>query len=233
MGEATTPDRVRSRRKVRFVALASVGGLVLIMLAALASALYGADRIPWWGLALALLLVAAVAVPLVVLGLREFVGVVQHDVLAPYGVQAPPRAAALAAAMVVAAALLGGVVLTDLVTGTARWIVAGLLATATVVFCVLGWRSGYETRRRVKAVRRERGYLAGEQPWSWWAHAGYGATSIGLIALQVGNGLLNDSVERWRWFFWAAALMFVVMFLSIAWSAMQKWRREQRGRVAR
>ena len=224
-----TPEvRAARGRKIRFMVLAGIGGAALAALAALASDLYSDDRVPPWGLVAALGLIALVAIVLVVVGVREFVGVVQQDVLAPYDVQAPPRAAALAAAMVVAAALLGGVVLTDLVTGTARWIVAGLLVVVVVVFFVLGWRGGYESRRRVKAVRRERSYLAGEQPWSWRAHVGYGALFAVMFPLQLTNAIRSEP-GAWRWFFSAGCVMFVAMIVSIAWSAMQKWRRERRG----
>lgn len=229
MGEVTTADRTRFRRKVRLVVVGGVTGAVLMVLAGFASALYGSDRIPAWGLALAFVLVAAVGVPLLVLGVREFAGVVQQDVLAPYDVRAPASAGLSGGLGGLVVVLLVAVLVTDVLTGAVRWTVVGILAAAAVLLLAFGWRAGARSRQQVKDVRRERGYLAGEQPWSWSAHAGYGAMSIGLIALQVGNGLFNDSVERWRWFFWAAALMFVALSLSIAWSVMQKWRRERRG----
>ncbi len=220
--------RSARRRKLRFMVLAAIGGVVLAMLVALASDLSADDRIPAWGLALALVLVAAVAVPLVVLGVREFVGVIQQDVLAPYGLEGPARGAPLVAGSILLLGLLVVVLVTDVISGPTRWIVAAVLAVAVVVLYLRAWRAGSESRQRVKEARRDRGYLAGEQPWSWWAHAGYGALFTIMFPLQLANAIRSES-GAWRWFFSAGCVMFVAMIVSIAWSATQKWRRERRG----
>ncbi|MDQ1104758.1 hypothetical protein [Nocardioides zeae] len=222
-----TPEvRAARRRKIRFMVVAGVGGAVLAALAAVASDLYADDRVPPWGLVAALGLIALVAVVLVVVGVREFVAVIQGEVLAPYGVEAPARAAPLAVASILVAGLFAVVLLTDLITGSARWIVAAVLAVVVGVLYLFAFRAGSESRRHVKQARRDRGYLPGEQPWSWWVHAGYGAFFAVMFPLQIVNAVRSEASS---WFFWAGSAMFAAMLISIAWSATQKWRREHRG----
>ncbi|WZH54295.1 MAG: hypothetical protein PIR53_09950 [Nocardioides alkalitolerans] len=222
-----TPEvRAARRRKIRFMLLASIGGVVLVVLAAVASDLYSDDRVPLWGLVAALGLITLVAIVLVVVGVREFVAVIQGEVLAPYEVEAPARAAPLAIASILVAGLLVAVLVTDVVTGSTRWIVAAVLAVVVVLLYLFAWRAGSETRRRVKQARRDRGYLVGEQPWSWWAHAGYGALFAVMLPLQIMNAIRS---EAWSWYFSAGSVLFATMLVSIAWSATQKWRRERRG----
>lgn len=222
-----TPEvRAARRRKIRFMVLAGIGGAALAALAALASDLYSDDRVPPWGLVAALGLIALVAIVLVVVGVREFVAVIQGEVLAPYGVEAPARAAPLAVASLLALGLLVGVLVTDLVTGPLRWILATALGVLVVVLYAIGWSAGSDSRRRVKEARRERGFLLGEQPWSWWAHAGYGALFAVMLPLQIMNAIRS---EAWSWYFSAGSVLFATMLVSIAWSATQKWRRERRG----
>ncbi|GAB3086098.1 hypothetical protein [Nocardioides zeae] len=222
----TSEMRALRRRKVRLILVGGLGGVVLTAVAGGVSGLYADDRVPLWGFVLVLALVAAVAVPLLVLGVREFVGVIQQDVLAPYGVEAPARAAPLAVASILVVGLLAAVLVTDLITGSVRWVVAAVLAVVVVVLYLFAWRAGSDSRRRVQQARRDRGYLVGEQPWSWWAHAGYGALFAVMLPLQIWNAVRS---EAWSWFFWAGSVMFTAMLVSIGWSATQKWRRERRG----
>ncbi|HEY1133066.1 MAG TPA: hypothetical protein VGE77_00685 [Nocardioides sp.] len=213
-------------RWARLVIGGGLGGGLLAALIGGAVGAYAGGGLPLWVLVLALAVLVPAAVWLAVVVLREFVVVIQTEVLAPYGLS-PPRMniwPAVAVGLLVPVVI--GILVTDILPTPTRWIVVALLVVGGAWTSAIAWRAGAEGRRAVKEARRERGYLLGEQPWSWWVHAGYALFAVAILVLQVWNAVGAGSDQ---WFFWAGVVLFSGLVVSVAWSAVQKRRRERRG----
>ncbi|MDQ1104759.1 hypothetical protein [Nocardioides zeae] len=219
MGEVTTARRI--------------GGLVLFVLGcavvtgATTPVVAASDRgdLPAWGLLLAVVLFAAAVALLALLAGRLAGWRLTSNAMNPYGLsEHRGLARAGGAFFVVTMSLLQPLIVLDLSSRT-RWAIGGLIVVVFVVFGGVAWPAGRARRRRVREVRRERGYRLGEQPWSWGMHvtSGVGFAVVGLVNL--GNTLTADGWEFWV--YGAGAAIGLGFAASAGWSAVQKWRRER------
>lgn len=212
-----------------------IGGLVLfvvgfaVVAATTSQVVAAADRgdLPMWGLLLAVALFAAAVVLLALLagGLARWW--LTSSVANPYGL---PEHRGLARAggafFVVTMSLLQPLIALDLSSRT-RWAIGGLIVVVFVAFAGIAWPAGRAQRRRVREVRRERGYRLGEQPWSWATHVTFAVIFAVVGLANLGAALGADGSEVWV--FGAGAAIGLGFGGSVVWSGVQKWRRERRG----
>ncbi|MFW6774344.1 hypothetical protein ACOACO_08670 [Nocardioides sp. CPCC 205120] len=102
-------------------------------------------------------------------------------------------------------------------------VILGLVAVGGLGTAVV---AAARTRRRTKEVRRQRGYYAGEMPWSWTMHG------VWLVVTPVAAATLlaNDSDgggSSLDWSEWLIVLGTVGTVGSTVWSAAQKKRHER------
>lgn len=221
MGEVTTTRRI--------------GGLVLfvlgcaVVIGATTPVVAAADRgdLPAWGLLLAVALFAAAVALLALLAGRLAGWSLTSSAMNPYGLPEHRSLARAGGAFFVAAmGLMQPLITLDLSSRT-RWAIGGFIVVVFVVFGGMAWPAGRARRRRVREVRRERGYRLGEQPWSWGMHVTF-AVIFGVVGLSnLGAALGAEGSEAWV--YGAGAAIGLGFGGSVVWSAVQKWRRERRG----
>lgn len=148
------------------------------------------------------------------------------------GVEVPRRVqavAAVAAVLIVTGALLGGVTTGGRVPVAVGAPIAAVLLLVGVVLLLVSMRLGAEMRRTSAAELERRGYARGEIVASWRLHWFQIGISAALVAVSTLMFLLGDG-------HWGHVLVIggsSVTFVGFARSAYLRWRREQRGRVAR
>lgn len=219
MGEVTTTRRI--------------GGLVLFVIGCVlvtggtAAVVVAVDRgdLPAWAFVVALGgFIVAVALLALLAGVLGGWGL-RSRFANPYDLPEHRGLARAGGAMfVVAMSLTQPLIAFDLSTRT-RWILGGSLVAVFVLFAVFAWPAGRAQRRRVRETRKERGYGRGEQPWSWGMHVTFAVISVVIGLLCLGDALGSDDGETW--ILWAGAVMGFGAFVSVGWSAVQKWRRER------
>lgn len=99
-----------------------------------------------------------------------------------------------------ALAVVGAAAVLDHATGTLTWVLTGALVVVGAVCGVAGRRAGAGRRRRRTEIRRQRGYLPGEQPWSWPRHAAQLATPVAFVFVMLTSGFGTDEgtvVDGW------------------------------------
>lgn len=89
-------------------------------------------------------------------------------------------------------AVAGAAAALDSTTGPVSWSLAGVLLVVGAVCGLAAWRVGAGRRRQRAEIRRQRGYLPGEQPWSWPRHAAQLAVPLAFALVMLTSGLGSD-----------------------------------------
>lgn len=141
-----------------------------------------------------------------------------------YGVETPGSVVGWTLGLAVPAGFAMGLVQAGPPSGPGPWVVAAFLLLVTVPVVIKIVRLTAGPRRETRRLRERAGYRRGEQPWSWAEHAGFLVVAVVLAVVVVGDNL-RDS-DAWALRFISIVSMPAVIG-ALAWSALQKWRRER------
>lgn len=141
-----------------------------------------------------------------------------------YGVETPGSVVGWAMGVAVPGGIALGLVQPGPPSGPGPWMVAAVLLLVTVPFVVKILRLTAGPRRETRRLRERAGYRRGEQPWSWAEHVGILVVAVVLALVVVGDGLR----DRDAWALLVVSVVAMPLTLGgLAWSALQKWRRER------